>query len=76
MIKEPSKVDFFIQLLQEFKDVEILDLKDDDISSNHLELLKKRLEKIKNNQTSFKSWETIKKHKKYLKKHTKTLFKI
>ena len=67
-IKEQNKIDFLISLLQEFDYVEIIDIKEDEISisDEHKELLDKRLERIANSKTSFKSWDLIK--EKYAKK--------
>lgn len=61
-IKEDEKIPIFLNLIQEFEYVEIVDFKEDrfDIPSEHKELLKQRLKRIKDGKASFKSWDLIK----------------
>jgi len=62
-IKESSKFDFFIKLINEFSFVEIIDIKKDtdEIPLEHKKILEKRLERIANGEATFKSWDSIKK---------------
>jgi len=61
-IKEQDKIAFFIKLLQEFKFVEIIDIKDFEtiINHEHLDILEQRLKRIENGEATFKRWDLIK----------------
>lgn len=61
-IKEQQKIALFIKLLQGIDYVELINIKEDEtpFSSEHKELLEKRLNRIENGVTKFKSLEIIK----------------
>lgn len=62
-IKDQSKIDAFLNLIKEMDYIEIVNVKEElqNLPSEHIDLLDKRLQKIENGETSFKNWDLIKK---------------
>ena len=61
-INQHKKIDFFLNLLQEFDFVEVLEVKEEtSISPQQKALLDSRLDRIERGEGTFKNWNEIKK---------------
>ncbi len=61
-IKEQSKIAAFLNLIKEIDYVEIVNMKEvlQELPTEHMDLLDKRLQRIKNGEATFKNWDLIK----------------
>ena len=66
-IKEQSKIAAFLNLIKEIDYIEIVSVKEDlqEVPSEHIDLLDKRLQRIENGESTFKNWDLIKKKYEY-----------
>lgn len=62
-IKDQSKIDAFLNLIKDMDYIEIVNVKEElqNLPTEHIILLDKRLQNIENGETSFKNWDLIKK---------------
>ena len=62
-IKEQSKIATFLNLIKEIDYIEIVNVKEEqqELPTEHRDLLDKRLQRIENGETDFKTWDLIKK---------------
>ncbi len=62
-VKKHAKIPLFLKLLNEFENIEIVDIKEDEqlLPQEHRKLLDERLKRIENGETTFRDWDLIKK---------------
>ena len=62
-IKKQNDITAFLNLLKELDHIEIVNVKEEnqELPSEHKDLLDEKIHRIKNNKTTFKNWDSIKK---------------